>query len=149
MKYRLLFAILVFLSLIRSAYAIQSTITEAEGYACMGYDKSRKVTEDEALANAKRVAVEYASTYIKSETKVKDAMLEKDLIEAYANASVKILEESSRAWYKDAISGDCVRIKIKAEVIPDSQSMDRLKQAAGAEDDPSGPLTVRIWTDKK
>ena len=24
-----------------SLYAAQSTITEAEGYACMGYDKSR------------------------------------------------------------------------------------------------------------
>ncbi len=34
-----------------SLYAAQSTITEAEGYACMGYDKSRKVTEDEALTS--------------------------------------------------------------------------------------------------
>jgi hypothetical protein len=44
----------------------QSTITDANGYACMGADKSRKQTETEALANAKRAAVENASTYIKS-----------------------------------------------------------------------------------
>jgi len=132
-----------------SLYAAQSTITEAEGYACMGYDKSRKLTEDEALANAKRVAVEYASTYIKSETKVKDAILEKDLIEAYANASVKLIEEMARAWYKDSASGDCVKIKIKAEVIPDDRAMDRISQGKGAEDDPSAPLNVRVWTDKK
>ena len=132
-----------------SLYAAQSTITEAEGYACMGYDKSRKVTEDEALANAKRSAVEYASTYIKSETKVKDAILEKDLIEAYANASVKLIEEIARAWYKDSASGDCVKIKIKAEVIPDDRAMDRISQGKGAEDDPSAPLNVRVWTDKK
>ena len=146
---RIVWAFLAVLLMSSPLYAAQSTITEAEGYACMGYDKSRKVAEDEALANAKRLAAEYASTYIKSETKVKDAILEKDLIEAYANASVKIVEESSRAWYKDAISGDCVKIRIKAEVIPDSQSMDRLRQAPGAEDDPSAPLTVRVWTDKK
>lgn len=132
-----------------SLYAGQSTITEAEGYACMGYDKSRKVTEEEALANAKRVAVEYASTYIKSETKVKDAILEKDLIEAYANASVKIIEEMARVWYKDSALGDCVKIKIKAEVIPDDRVMDRISQGKGAEDDPLAPLNVRVWTDKK
>ena len=33
-------------------YAAQSTITEAEGYSCMGIDKSRKQTEQEAMADA-------------------------------------------------------------------------------------------------
>ncbi len=64
MKKILFIAFLVTILGSSSLYAAQSTITEAEGYACMGYDKSRKVTEDEALANAKRLAVEYASTYI-------------------------------------------------------------------------------------
>jgi hypothetical protein len=146
---KIIFAFLVSILGSTSLYAAQSTITEAEGYACMGYDKSRKGTEEEALANAKRMAVEYASTYIKSETRVKDAILEKDLIEAYANASVKIVEEVARGWYKDSSSGDCVKIKIKAEVIPDTRTMERLSQGKGAEDDPSAPLNVRVWTDKK
>ena len=53
-------------------YATQSTITEAEGYACMGEDKSRKQTEAVSMADAKRRAMESVSTYIKSETHVKD-----------------------------------------------------------------------------
>jgi hypothetical protein len=132
-----------------SLHAAQSTITQAEGYACMGYDKSRKVAEEEALANAKRAAAEFASTYVKSETQVVNALLEKDLIEAYAHASVKIIEELSRRWYKDPASGDCVQIRIKAEVIPDEHTMGRIGQSKGAEDDPSAPLKVRVWTDKK
>jgi hypothetical protein len=130
-------------------YASQSTITEADGYSCMGYDKSRKQTEEEALANAKRKAVEYASTYIKSETRVKDFQLEKDLINAYANATVKIIQELERGWYKDASSGDCFKVKVKAEVVPDDRAMARISQDKGITEDPSAPLHVSLWTDKK
>lgn len=130
-------------------YASQSTITEADGYACMGYDKSRKQTEDEAFTNAKRKAVEYASTYIKSETHVKDFQLEKDLIDAYANATVTIIQELERAWYKDAASGDCFQVKVKAEVVPDDQMMSRVSKGQGVTDDPSAPLQINLWTDKK
>lgn len=130
------------------AYSAQSTITEAEGYACMGYDKSRKQTEEEALTNAKRKAVEYASTYIKSETRVKNFQLEKDLIEAYANASVKIIQELEKSWYRDASSGDCFKVKIKAEVVPDEKAMTRISKEKEVSDDPSAPLNVQVWTDK-
>ena len=44
--------IIIILLMASNVYAAQSTITEAEGYACMGYDKSRKLTETEALTNA-------------------------------------------------------------------------------------------------
>ena len=44
-------------------YASQSTITESEGYACMGEDKSKKQTEQTALADAKKKAIEQVSTY--------------------------------------------------------------------------------------
>src|SRR5271157_5079378 len=111
---RVIISILIGIFMVSTLYAAQSTITEADGYACMGYDKSRKQAEDEALTNAKRKAVEYASTYIKSETQVKDFQLQKDLIEAYANATVKIIQEIEKAWYKDASSGDCFRVKVKA-----------------------------------
>ena len=131
------------------AYPAQSTITEAEGYACMGYDKSRKQTEEEAFTNARRIAVESASTYIKSETRVKNFQLEKDLIDAYANASVKTVQELERGWYKDASAGDCFRVKIKAEVVPDEKSMTRLSGAKEVTDDPQAPLQVQVWTDKK
>lgn len=146
---KVVISILVTIFINSIAYASQSTITEADGYACMGYDKSRKQTEEEALTNAKRKAVEYASTYIESETRVKDFQLEKDIISAYANATVKIIQELEKWWYKDQSAGDCYRIQIKAEVIPDENVMKRVSKEKSILDHPSAPLNVQIWTDRK
>jgi hypothetical protein len=146
---RTIISILVSVVTASMLYASQSTITEADGYSCMGYDKSRKQTEEEALANAKRKAVEYATTYIESETRVKDFQLVKDIISAYANAAVKIIQEVEKGWYKDQSTGDCYRIKIKAEVIPDESVMKRVSKDKNIMDDPSVPLNVQIWTDRK
>ncbi|MDO8724035.1 MAG: hypothetical protein Q7J31_17670, partial [Syntrophales bacterium] len=82
----IIIAVLVFSALHISAstiYALQSSITDADGYACMGDDKSRKQTEQAALADAKKNAVDKTATYIKSETKVEDFVVQKDLVEAY------------------------------------------------------------------
>lgn len=130
-------------------FAAQSTITEAEGYSCAGDDKSRKQTEVAAMSEAKRVAVENAVSYVKSETKIKDYQVEKDVVEAYSHAQVKILETKERNWYKDDRSGDCFKIKIRAEVIPDEKAMSNLAANQAIADDPSLPLNVRVWTDKK
>lgn len=129
--------------------AAQSTITEAEGYACMGDDKSRKQTEQQAMADVKRNAADKVLTYIKSETRVKDSMLEKDIIDAYANASIHVVEEIEKGWYKDASTGDCYRIKIKADVTPDEKTMKRITKEKGITDDPSAPLNVQVWTGQK
>ncbi len=143
---------IAFLFLILSAsglHAVQSTITEAEGTACMGDDKSRKQTEEAALTAAKKKAVEYASTYVSSETTVKNFITEKDFVSAYANASVRIIQELEKSWYKDPVSGDCCKTKIKAEVLPDEKSMARLSKSSAVADDPSAPLNIKVWTDKK
>jgi hypothetical protein len=145
----LFLGVLLILFLISNLYASQSTIIEADGNACMGYDKSRKQTEEEALADAKKRAVNHAATYIKSESRLKDFELEKDLVEAYSNATVKVVQELSRSWYRDASLGDCCQIKIKAEVIPDNEAMDRISKGKGQADDPSAPLNVQLWTDKQ
>jgi len=145
----LFFPLLLILFMISNLHASQSTIIEADGIACMGYDKSRKQTEEEALTSAKKKAVEHAATYIKSESRLKDFELEKDLVEAYSNATVKVIQELSRAWYRDATLGDCCQVKIKAEVIPDNEAMDKIAKGKGLADDPSAPLTVQLWTDKK
>jgi hypothetical protein len=145
----LFFPLLFTVFMIPDLPASQSTIIETDGIACMGYDKSRKQTEEEALANAKKKAAEHASTYIKSESRLKDFELEKDLIEAYANATVKVIQEISRSWYKDASLGECCQVKIKAEVIPDNEAMERISKGKGQADDPSAPLNVQLWTDKK
>lgn len=127
----------------------QSTITNAGGYACMGDDKSKKQTESEALANARRNAAENASTYITSETKVKNLELEKDLINAYAKAEVRVIEVLDKAWYRDPASGDCFKLQIKAEVIPDEKSLKQTAADNSAVDDPAAPLRVKVWADKK
>jgi hypothetical protein len=129
-------------------YAAQSTIKIAEGSACMGDDKSRKQTETTALADAKRNAVESVQTYVSSATEVKDFELQKDLVSAYANATVEVIETLEKAWYKDPAQGDCYRIKIKTEVIPDEKAMKKAQKDAVL-DDPSLPLAVKVWTDKQ
>jgi hypothetical protein len=137
------------ISAVSNVYGIQSTIMESEGYACMGDDKSRKQTEQQSMADAKRNAVENVLTYVKSETKVKDFQVEEDMMKAYANASVKILEVKESRWYKDERSGDCLKTKIKAEVIPDEKAIKEAVLSKVSFDNPGMPLNVRLWTDKK
>lgn len=122
--------------MISNLCAAQSTIVESDGLSCMGYDKSRKQTEEEALASAKKKAVEHAATYIKSERRLKNFELEKDLVEAYSNATVKVIQEVNKNRYRDATLGDCCQVKIKAEAIPDNEAMDRISKGKNQMDDP-------------
>jgi hypothetical protein len=126
-----------------------SVVLETDGYACMGDDKSRKQTEQVAYQDGKRKATESAATYIQSETHVKDSALEKDLLSAYANAQVKVIQEMLKEWYKEAGMGDCYRVKLKVEVIPDEKTMigAAARNRDTLENDPSAPLSVKIWTD--
>jgi hypothetical protein len=144
----ILIAFLVMLGLSSGLHASQSVITESEGSICMGDDKSRKESESLAFKEASRRAAEYASTHIRSETHVKDSALENDLISAYANATVKVLQELEKGWYRDSSSGECFRIRLKVEVVPDPRAIARVSEKA-LFDDPAGPLSVRIWTDRK
>ena len=142
----LMLALLISLS--TTLYAGQSTIVDVDGNACMGDDKSRKQTEQAAMADAKRNAAERAMTYLKSETQVKDFVLEKNLVNAYAQATIQVIQELEKSWFKDAAAGDCYRIKIKAEVIPDEKAMQKASQTKDFADDPAAPLKVKVWTDK-
>jgi len=140
--------VMIILLLASYAYASQSTITESEGYACRGEDRTKRETENMALQDAKRKAIEQVSTYIQSETQVKDFELQKDIINAYANAKVKIIESQGKWDSEPPRIGDCYRIKIKAEVIPDEEAMKRLSRAKEF-DEPWAPLRVKVWTEKK
>lgn len=126
----------------------QSTIVEVDSYACLGDDKSRRQTEQEALSQVKRKAAEQVLTYIKSETKIKNFTLERDLISAYANAAIRVIEELERNWFSDRMGGDCFRIKIKAEVIPEENSMKSVESSLIIRDDPTAPLNVQLWSNK-
>jgi hypothetical protein len=144
---KIIFFLIVGLCIATQLYAAQSTIKIAEGSACMGDDKSRKQTETAAMADAKRNAIESVKTYITSATEVKDFELQKDLVSAYANATVELIETLEKNWYKDPSLGDCHKVKIKTEVIPDEKAMKKATDTAP--DDPSLPLTVKVWTDKE
>lgn len=147
---RQILIICVFIISASNLFASQSVIIESDGYACMGEDKSRKQTEQSAVADAKRKATESAVSYITSETHIKDAMLEKDLLSAYSRAQVKQLQEMMKEWYKDAGIGDCYRVKLKVEVIPDEKALASLsgKGQETLENSPSAPLSVKLWSDK-
>ncbi|MCK7504089.1 MAG: hypothetical protein MZV70_08260 [Desulfobacterales bacterium] len=49
---------------------------------------------------------------------MKDFEIEKDILDAYANATIKIIDELEKTWYKDASSGDCFKLKIKQKSSP-------------------------------
>jgi len=133
--YCLLLAVLTLFLVISPAYSAQSTITEAEGYSCMGTDKSRKQTEQDALDNAKRKAAENTLTYIMSESKTKNYQLEKDIVEACSRAKVKVLKTKGH-WSKNEHSGECFNVWIKAEVIPDDKGMEGLSNEKQITADP-------------
>ena len=83
-------ALLIVIFISSPLYAAQSTIVDVDGNACMGDDKSRKQTEQAAMADAKRSAAERAMTYLKSETQIKDFVVAKDLVNAYALSLIHI-----------------------------------------------------------
>ena len=131
-----------------SVHAEQSSITEADGYSCMGVDNSRKETENLALQDAKRNAVEFSKTYIQSETEMQNFELKKDLVQAFSKANVQVIEVVSEQWDEPG-TGDCYNIRIKAEVIPAKEEMQKVVSSGAMLDDPTAPLNVTVWTNKK
>lgn len=148
---RIIILVIVLLTVcsVHPAFPAQSTITQSEGYSCMGDDKSRKQTREDALIDAKNRALEYVVSYVKSETKVKNLTLESDMVRVYKRAKVKILEKEEPGWYRDEHSGDCFKVVIKAEIIPDEKALENIANESAAEDNPNMPLKVKLWTDKK
>ena len=114
-------------------------ITVAEGSACMGDDKSRKQTEELARKEAKRRAAEQALSHVRSESVVRDMALEKDLITAYTQAKIRILDEMESKWDREG----CYRYRIRAEVRPDPKAMERL--SAGGSGTEQIAEDVRVW----
>jgi hypothetical protein len=145
---RIFISVIVIVFWISNAHAVQSTIINSDGYACMGEDKSRKQAEDAAMTDAKRKAVEDAVTYVSSVTKVEDYTVVQDIVNAYSKANVKILDKKS-SWYKDERAGDCHKVQIRAEVIPDEKAIKEAAVKKPAADNPVLPLQVSLWTDKK
>ncbi len=132
-----------------NTYGQGSVILEVEGHACMGDERSRKKTRIMAITETKRKAAEMALTHISSETRIEDFAVSSDIVDAYSQAKVKIIEEKEKGWFTDKFAGECYRIKLKMEVIPD---LDRLSKVINKDtliEEPNAPLTVKLWTDKE
>jgi hypothetical protein len=89
-------------------------ITEAEGSACMGDDKSRKQTEEVARNEARRRAAEQAATQVRSQSRVSIGTLEEDVIKIIATGKVRVIDVLDSKWDKDG----CYSYRIRAEVTP-------------------------------
>lgn len=116
-----------------------STIIEADGYAFLAEDKAIKQIREEAIANAKREALERGQTYIKSVTQVENYMVTYDLIQSGSEGYVTILESKDYGVQTD----NRYRYWIKAEIEfkPGAPEMP-------AKGEVKGPLTVDVWTTK-
>ena len=137
------FVVSALLSLSLHSHASQSSITEADGEACAGYDMTRRQTQEAARAAAKRMAADLSSTHIASTTVVENFQLKEDIVKAFNEAEVKILEVMNEQW--NMPSEGCYTVRIKAEVTPSDSAM-----ATEAVEDtwmanPTLPLNVRLW----
>ena len=126
-----------------------SVILEVEGHACMGEDRSRKETRALAMTETKRKAAEMALTHIRSETTVESAVVSSDIINAYTQSKVRVIEEKEKGWFTSKHAGECYRIKLKVEVTPDPDALTKVVREKSLIDNPNAPLTVKLWTDKE
>lgn len=132
-------------------YSMNSMLVEVEASACLGQERSRAQAEKLAVDEAKRRASEYAVTHVSSSTAVEDGRLARDLVTAYSQATVRVLEELEKGWRQSDASGGfvdmCYHVRIKAEVVP-AELKSPAPAAQASMEDPRAPLTVALWTDK-
>lgn len=122
----------------------RSAIVEADGYAFLAEDNTIRQIREEALANAKRQALERAQTHIRSVTKVENFMLTYDLVQSAAEGTVRVLESQDHG-----VTGDNrYHYWIKAEVQYVINPPEEIEQDIKTADDPTAPLTVSVWTEK-
>jgi len=70
----------------------ETVLIESDGYGYFSLDKTGEQLKQEAIAQAKRNALESAWTKIQSLTQVKDGQVVVDLIETKAEGAIKVLE---------------------------------------------------------
>ncbi len=87
-------------------------LTEAEGSACMGDDKSRKQTEEVARSEARRRAAEQAATQVRAHSRVSIGTLEEDVIRIISGGKVRVIDVLESKWDKDG----CYKYRVRAEV---------------------------------
>jgi hypothetical protein len=122
----------------------RSAIVEADGYAFLAEEKTIREIREEAIANAKRNAMERAETYIKSFTAVENFQMTYDLIQTGAEGYVRVLETKDHGITTD----NRYRYWIKAEVEYDLR-LPKIEAVENIMVEKMAPLTIKVWTEKK
>jgi hypothetical protein len=125
-----------------------SIVVTVVGFACGGGGSSRSKVISDAIADARRKGREYAVSEIESKTTLESGVPGVDLMNAYANGTVRELAKPMEKWYKDPVQGDCCEVEARLEAIP---KVEEIARVAGriSPDDPRAPLLVQVWTDQK
>ncbi len=121
----------------------RSCIQSVDGYAYLSENMTMAETRAAAFANAKRLAVERARTYIKSKSMVKNFVLMSDQITSNTEGSVTILEQKDHG----VVDNTRYHVWIKAEVEYSLTTKEHTGNRNGLDGD--APLTVNVWTSKK
>jgi hypothetical protein len=122
----------------------RSSIHAVDGYAYLSEDKTMAQLRQEALELAKRHALTAARSFITSKTKVSEGCLEYDIITAESEGSVTILEQKDHG-----IEDNRYHVWIRAEVRFDVKQKSPGTPLAKEGQLPNGPLTVKIWSEKR
>lgn len=122
----------------------RSTIHEVDGYAYLSENMTLAETRKAAFAIAKRQALERARTYIKSKSKVKEGVLEYDLIWADAEGAVAILEQKDHGVEDNKRYHVWIKAEVEYGLRPAGGKPKPAKIMA-----PEAPLTVKVWTPRK
>jgi hypothetical protein len=121
----------------------RSSIHEVNGYAYLGEDTTPRKARAEALAIAKRQALEMARVRLESNTLIKDGKLEYDFIKSGAEGVVTVLAQKDHG-----LEGNRYHVWIRAEVkygLKPSEKQKEAVQTLFAQ----RPLTVKVWTPQK
>ena len=122
----------------------RSCIQAVDGYAYLSENMTLAQTRTAAFANAKRQALEMARTYITSKTKVKDSVLEYDLIWADSEGAVTILEQKDHGVEDNTRYHVWIKAEVEYELNPKEEP-----GTHGHVMDTDALLTVKVWMSRK
>lgn len=120
-----------------------SQIIEADGYYCMGDNDTRAQAKAWALQDAKRVALEKAGTYLKSQTQVVNGQVTKDEILAIASGLIKLEKMLKEDFRLDSANNQIIKVKAKFSI----DNSDLQKQIAQLKSSEQGQEEIQQLAD--
>ncbi|MFZ4858970.1 MAG: DUF4384 domain-containing protein [Desulfuromonadaceae bacterium] len=134
--------------------SLYSKSLEAKGTACTGssisWEQGKEKAQNEALERAKQDASSRTVTFVSSYNKNIDNVAVQNVKQSLSLGSVQTL---AGPVYSDPVNvperGFCTTATITAMVLVDKKLLTDLMAGPSFNADPTAPLNVRVWTDKK